>query len=153
MQRQHIPDDLVQPLLEYLSQSSPLLLVGELRVERVHIRGQTPLAPKVIPRILESWQNPLATASQPGGHRVNELFGPLLIEPIVLLFIGKQGVVDPDGLAVLAPITPKCPAWQRFARIPFSLSVMQERARGEAAFEPLDQIVGNPSLCRPHCQR
>src|ERR1039458_8680163 len=54
--------------------------------------------------------------------------------------LGHEIVLGPDGIAVLAPVTTIGPARQRFARIPFALAVMQERAGGETVAETLEEF-------------
>ncbi len=51
---------------------------------------------------------------------------------------GDQLRIAPQRLAVLAPVKREGPARQAFARIPFSLPVMQETARRETLAQAAD---------------
>ncbi len=66
-------------------------------------------------------------------------------------FAGDQAGIAPDRLSVTPPIERECPAWQRLARIPFALAVMQHAARCEALAQAPDQHVGALALGRADC--
>ncbi len=64
--------------------------------------------------------------------------------------LGDKRRVLPDWQSILAPIERERPARQAFARIPFSLAVMQKPTRCETLAQAADQQVGLFALCRPH---
>ncbi len=64
--------------------------------------------------------------------------------------IGNQRVVVPERVAIGAPVDAERPARERFARIPFPLSVVQHAARCETRLEAQQQCFGKAALCRRH---
>ena len=69
---------------------------------------------------------------------------------VILRFIGDERIVLPDRHAVLAPVGRERPARERFARIPFALAVVQQRAGRELFPQPLDEFAGKNALLVGH---
>ena len=63
-------------------------------------------------------------------------------------FISEQGVVVPEGLAILAPIAGEGPARQGFAGIPLALAVMQQAAGSKLVFQSPNQFARELALLR-----
>src|SRR5436190_996393 len=64
----------------------------------------------------------------------------LAVAPIVVVLRAPL-LVAPDGPAIGPPIATQCPAWQLLAGIPFSLTVMQQGARGESIRQAAKQFA------------
>src|ERR1700687_6168022 len=62
--------------------------------------------------------------------------------------VGDERLVVPDRHAVRPPPAAERPAGQRFARIPFSLAVVQQAAGRKTLFQALDQDAGQLALPR-----
>ena len=77
------------------------------------------------------------------GH---ELFGRVDRRWARRHFAVDQIRFQPQGVPVAAPEGRKPPPRQRFARIPFSLSEVQQSAGGKSRRKPPDQIFGVASL-------
>src|ERR1700747_3537012 len=79
---------------------------------------------------------------------MRKAFGISDISLARLLDRRDQVGILPDRRAILAPIEPKGPARQAFARIPFALAVMQEAAGRKTRAQPADQLVSKTALGR-----
>ncbi len=69
-------------------------------------------------------------------------------ESIVMIDVGDQCRVLPDRHAVFPPVATKDPARQRFARIPFALTVVQKSSTGKSVAQFLDQDFRQPPFVR-----
>src|SRR5258707_10855863 len=56
----------------------------------------------------------------------------------------------PDGHSILSPVTTKRPSRQLLARIPLTLTIMQQRSFGETAPQSKEKIARQPPLMRTH---
>src|SRR5439155_1090229 len=70
---------------------------------------------------------------------------------VVLRLVGDERVVLPDGHAVLAPKRRERPAREWFARIPFALAIVEQRAGGKPGSQPLDEFAGEKAFLRREC--
>ena len=82
------------------------------------------------------------------GQLMNEPGGLFFRMAVVHGFVGEEGIVVPNGLAVLAPVTTERPARQRFARIPFALAEMQQAAGSEPVFQSANQGARQAAFLR-----
>src|SRR5262249_19994791 len=128
-QRQHIPDDAVEPLLENTRQPGALLRIPQSRTERVHVGRQPAFLPQIVPDIFERRDTVPGIDGQRVCQRHDEASGVLLALAVIDRLVGDERVVIPDRLAVAPPPAPERPARQRFARIPLALAVMKKPAR------------------------
>ncbi len=65
-------------------------------------------------------------------------------KPVVLFRIGEHFSILPNRLSVGPPEAGQRPTRQRFSRIPFALSVVDQAIAGESQVEPFEQIGGQP---------
>ena len=69
---------------------------------------------------------------------------------VILRFVGDERIVLPNRHAIFAPITAKCISRQRFAWIPFTLAVVEQRAGRKFFSKTLDEVAGERALFVRH---
>lgn len=125
-----------------------LLRILQLRIGRIDIFGKAAFLDDPVGRIFIGRLHHVRLDRQLLCDRRQELFGILGFDAGILAFGGDQIEVLPDRLAVAAPVKREGPARQAFARVPFSLAIMQKTAGGEAFVQLADQDVGLFALGR-----
>ena len=151
--RQHRADRALQPLLEDARQPLALHRVLGLGLVDGDVARQPPLAPQVVPGILESLEQIAGIELQAlgeGGGETMRCFGR---GAGGLGLVGGERRIAPDRLAVLAPVAAQRPARQLLAGVPFALAEMQQWRLGEAVGQTAEQHARQPSLLRPQRQR
>src|SRR5271156_4285005 len=81
-------------------------------------------------------------------QRLDEAPGVGRTEVVVTIRARDERAVTPDRFAVLAPVTVERPTRQRFARIPFALTIMEQGAGRETLPEAQQQAFGQLTLLR-----
>ncbi len=62
-------------------------------------------------------------------------------QTIIVINIGDQARIVPNGDTIAPPVTTQSPARQGFARIPLALSVVQHGAGCKTVPQPLDEYL------------
>ena len=146
LQRQHVPDDPAEPLLEDPREPRALLFVLQLGLQRVDVHRQPPFPPEIVPDVFVRGDGMLRADPQQVGELHDEALRLRLAVPVVDRLVGDERVVFPDRHAVAPPPAAERPARQRFAGIPLALSEMQQAAGRELLLQALDQGPGQPAL-------
>ncbi len=146
VQRQHVPDDSAEPLLEDPREPRALLFVLQLGLQRVDVHRQPPFPPEIVPDVFVRGDGMLRADPQQVGELHDEAPRLRLAVPVVDRLVGDERVVFPDRQAVAPPPATERPARQRFAGIPFALSEMQQTAGCKLLLQTLDQDPGQPAL-------
>ena len=107
---QHIANFTVELLLKHPAQAHAFHLVAELGIKRVHIDRQAALAPQVVPDVFIGAEHVGVAQAQLCGQRPGEALGVGAGVVGGHAFVGKQGRVGPNGLAVGAPVNVERPA-------------------------------------------
>ena len=149
-QRQGVASGLIQTAFQQQRQPSPLLVVLEIKLQRVHVDRQGALLPQVVIHVFITGNQPLGAHTQPPGQFHRERLRLLRAEALGLLIIGDPARVMPQRQAVAAPVAGQRPARQRFAGIPLPLAVVQKTIRRETVAQLLQQPARQLALGRPH---
>ena len=148
LQRQHIAHRRLQALPENAAQARALVLVVELGVKGVHVEWQLAFAPQVVPGVLKAGPDVLGRQAQLLRQRLDEalcLGGAVLRR---LAFVGQQGGLLPDRLAVGAPKQRQRPAWQLLTGVPLALAQVQAAAGPVLLAQAVQQVGGINALGR-----
>ncbi|MNX91858.1 hypothetical protein D3C86_1239720 [compost metagenome] len=138
-----------QSPLEDAGNAVSLFRIFQFGIGRVDIVGKAAFLDDPFGRILIGRQHQLRLDAEVVGYAVQQFLRIFRPDACIGALFGDQRRVLPDRQAVLSPIEREGPAGQAFARIPFSLSVMQKAARCETLTQAADQGVGLFTLRRP----
>ena len=152
LQRQCVASYLVQSALEQPAQALAFQRVLELAVEHVDVFRQGTLFPQVVIDIFETGLDGAALHAQVAPQHFQETQGVFRAERIVVLFARQPARVLPHRQAVGPPETAQRPAWQHFARIPFTLPVVQRAADGETLLQAFEQVARQFALFLAQCR-
>ncbi len=151
--RQHGADGAFQSLLEDAREPFPLELVLHLGVVDRNVARQAPLAPQVIPGVLEGLEEIARIELKALGKGRGEALRAFRRGADRLGLDGGQCRIAPDRLAVLAPMATQRPARQLLTRIPFALAEMQQWPLREAVSELAEQHARQPAFLGAERQR
>ena len=136
---------------EHAAQAGALHLVGQFGVKRVHVDGQPPFAPQVIPGVLVTWLHEFIRQAQVGcqfgGEPVRVFAG--VVAGFAL--VGKQRRFLPHRHTVRTPVNGQRPARQLLARIPLALAKVQKTALPVFGAQFKHQLGGKSAFGRPEC--
>ena len=132
LDRQHVADDLVEPLLEYARQAGPIFFVLQLRLERVDVHRQSALSKEVVPDILVGRDDMCGVDAQHVHQGRDELVRVGVTVAIVDGVVRDELLVHPDGDTVATPPAAERPARKGLARIPLPLAEVEQRAGRES---------------------
>ena len=128
---QRIPDDSVQPLLQHLGDSCPLVRQFQIGLERIDVDGQLAFFQQVVPCVLVTGHHMLGDNLQAVGQMVDEFVRIPGITAILTIVFSDQFGPLPDRLLVLPPVTRQSPTRQLFARVPLALPIVQQWRGGK----------------------
>ena len=142
LQWQHIAHHRVQALHEYAAQAFTLHHIVQPGVERVHVDRQAALTPQVVPRVFKAWGDVVRRQAEfvcQGGDKTLRIGTGV---GAGLSFVGEQGGVLPDWLAILAPENTQRPTRQLLTWVPLALAKVQEAAFAVLGAQLLHQLCG-----------
>ena len=135
-----VADDGIEALGEDPGEAGAVFLGFDFGVERGDVVGQPGLLEEIVIDVLVGVADILRVEAQPVGELAEKMGRMFRRDLVIPAGFGDEIVLGPDGIAVLAPVTAIGPARQRFARIPFALAVMEERAGGETVAQALEEF-------------
>src|SRR5580658_338815 len=144
-ERQGVPDDVGESLVEDARQASSFTRVVETGLVGVDVGRQAPFPPKVVPGVFVT------------RYRAGLIDSKVLAEPgyeassvprggRAAFDVREESRVLPNRKAVLPKVGGKRPARKRLTRIPLALSFVDEAVRRESLVEPPKQGRGIPAL-------
>ena len=145
-ERQHIADHFAQSSFQQSRQALPLLGRFQISPERIEVQRQRLLNQGVAHDVFIGRNLAVRWQSERLDQFGSKLFSSLRAVTVVLPFYRKKCWVQPHRLAIDSPKNIQCPAWQRLARIPLSLAVMQHAARRKMIFQAVHQLPGHFTL-------
>jgi Uncharacterized protein, contains Trp-Asp (WD) repeat len=141
-------DYTVQPLLEHPTHTLAFERIIQPYVKRINVRRQLTFAPQIIPNIFKNRKNILTIDTKTTYQHVQKTRNVDFDQYIIDQFINEQTKIDPDQFAVTTPETNEQPARQLLARIPLTLTIVQQTTERVAHLQPNQQFGTKQTLDR-----